>query len=70
MIDFTQFAVQPHGDDYEVFDVRSGRPVDIRPSRRSANGVAYRMNQAAAEGRLISTLSGPSNPRSPKEPNA
>jgi hypothetical protein len=35
---------------HEVIDAHTGRPVGVRDTLRSANGVAFRLNQAAADG--------------------
>ena len=44
-----RFTIAPCIDGWEVVD-EDGRPVDKRESKASANGVAYRLNGAAAHG--------------------
>lgn len=44
-----RFTTLPCIDGHEVID-RDGRAVDWRPTKRSANGVAYVLNNAAKNG--------------------
>lgn len=47
---FKRFDTLPTIDGYEVVAVDTGRPVAVRGSHASANGVAFRLNQVAATG--------------------
>ncbi len=47
---FKRFDTLPTIDGYEVVAADTGRPVAVRPSHASANGVAFRLNQVAATG--------------------
>jgi ribosomal protein S7 len=44
------FSVAPTIDGFEVIDNATGRPLDTRPTRASAQGFAYILNGAAARG--------------------
>jgi hypothetical protein len=44
------FEVLPTIDGFDVIDSDTGRPVAHRESRRSANGVAFRLNNAHRAG--------------------
>lgn len=44
------FGVLPTIDGFDVIALDSGRPVDHRDTRQSANGVAYKLNNAAQNG--------------------
>lgn len=47
---FRPFTTLPTIDGYDVIDAATGRPVDHRDTRRSANGRAYTLNDAAKAG--------------------
>jgi hypothetical protein len=46
--EFKRFEPLATIDGYDVIDSTSGRPVDHRPTLRAANGVAFKLNNAAA----------------------
>jgi hypothetical protein len=45
-----QFAVHPAIDGFEVIENKTGRMVDKRATKRSANGVVFKLNEAARRG--------------------
>lgn len=62
-----RFSVIPTIDGYDVIDGETGHPVDHRDTPRSANGVAFFLNDAAAHGSLQGALlrGNPSDPCDP-----
>ena len=53
---FKQFATLPSIDGFDVICADTGRPVDHRDTLKEATGVAYYLNQVAAEGNIATVL--------------
>lgn len=51
------FTINPCMDGWEVIAQDTGRPVGwTRPTAQEANGIAFALNKAAADGRLAAAL--------------
>lgn len=63
-----RFSILPTLDGFDVIDDATGRPVDHRDTARSANGVAFSLNDAARHGQLSRRLG--CHPSDPSDPDS